>query len=186
MQLLLKFIFSVLNLEKLTVWVAGGKKKSFIDCQVPSSLENCITCPPVSVNQVYLSMNSGTWCAFLAIHVAPTMSVAGVVLCWFEFIALSACASVCAYLCVCGCVYPVRADIEALPFLKWAVENLQVGPSASPIRVFMYERWSCDFLFFIWLERYCLFKVCDLAKSNLTKHTRACMHARTHTHSIFM
>lgn len=38
----------------------------------------------------------------LALAIAPAMSIAGVVLCRFEFIALSACASVCAcILCVC-------------------------------------------------------------------------------------
>lgn len=53
----------------------------------------------------------------------PPFPLAGVVLCLFEFIALAA--------CVFLCVFPVRVDSEALPFHKWAVENLQVGPSAS-------------------------------------------------------
>lgn len=69
----------------------------------------------------------------LALAIAPAMSVAGVVLCWFGFIALSACVSECVVLCVRA--QSVRADIEALPFHKWAVENLQVGPSASCTRV---------------------------------------------------
>ena len=48
-------------------------------------------------------MNSDSWYVFLACAADPTKSVAGVVLCWFEFIALSACVSecVCASVCVC-------------------------------------------------------------------------------------
>lgn len=43
------------------------------------------------------------------------------------------------FLCMCVCMYPVRADSEALPLHKWAVENLQVGPSASRMHVFVCE-----------------------------------------------
>lgn len=32
-------------------------------------------------------------------------------------------------------------------------------------------RVSCDCCFFFWMESYCLFKVCDLAKSSLPNHT---------------
>lgn len=87
----------------------------------------------------------------------------------------------CERVCVSLCVYPARVDSEALPCHKWAVENLQVGPSASCMCMFVCECVRVLWLFFFsWMERYCLFKVCDLAKSNLAKRTH------TQTNSRFM
>ena len=87
------------------------------------------------------------------------------------------CMRVCSSACLCVCAYPVRADSEALPLPQmgrgkptgWTICLLNV----CRLRVHV----SCDF-FFSWMERYCLFKHCDLAKSNLPKYT----HTHTHTH----
>ncbi len=42
--------------------------------------------------------------------------------------------------CLCVCTHPVRADSELFLSLKRTVENLQVGPSASGMHVFVCER----------------------------------------------
>lgn len=43
----------------------------------------------------------GDLVCYLALAVPPQISIAGIVLCWFEFIALSACARECVFLCEC-------------------------------------------------------------------------------------
>lgn len=118
--------------------------------------ENCITCPLVSVNRVYLQMNSGSCYASLALPTLPPCPLRGSYCASLNLLPpfhVSHCvyAHVCVYVCETVCVSvcgsnPVWVDTEVLPFRKWAAENQQVGPSVSCMClvtvVFFFSEWN--------------------------------------------